>query len=137
MAFEGPVLTPMISRTTKEIAEWIACNYEDGGANVCNAIDAAKLVFDPFPVIPDPAPAATAVELKRWEFELKQRFHEELNAIQHRRRARSNCQKSPMELIEETNSYHLGILKSDEEASASCGLISMVARALRSASCLV
>ena len=70
------------ARTTKEIAEWIAQNYEDGGADVCNAMDPTKLVFDSFPTITDPAPTALTVEVKRWEFQLKQRFHEELKRKQ-------------------------------------------------------
>ena len=70
------------TKTTREIAEWIARNYEDGGADICNSIDPDKLAFDPFPAIVPPAATATAVELKLWEFDIKQRYHEELKRKQ-------------------------------------------------------
>ena len=70
------------TKTTREIAEWIARNYEDGGADICNSIDPDKLAFDPFPAIAPPSATATAVELKLWEFDIKQRYHEELKRKQ-------------------------------------------------------
>ena len=65
------------TKTTREIAEWIARTYEDGGTDICNSIDPDKLSFDPFPVIADPAANATMVQLKLWELDIKQRRHEE------------------------------------------------------------
>ena len=95
--------------TTKEISEWIARTYEDGGADIGNAIDPDKLEFDPFPVITDPPAAATMVQIKTWEFKMKQRFHEEFKRAQLSKLAYATvlgqCSPAVRDRIEASNTW--------------------------------
>jgi len=95
--------------TTKEISEWIARTYEDGGADIGNAIDPDKLEFDPFPAITDPPAAATMVQIKTWEFQMKQRFHEEFKRTQLSKLAYATvlgqCSQAVRDRIEASNTW--------------------------------